>query len=518
MLEQAFMRSLIETQARTEPQKLDVLFVNPGSPARVYQQLASEFSAIEPPTMAALYAESLRRKQISVDIIDAPAFGFTPDDVGELVRAYYAPRLIVLVVQGCQPSASTQTMPSAGAISRALKSCNPAVRILLTGTHPAALPRRTLEEEAVDFVCDGEGPETIIGLVNHLTDGGRSLEAVPNLWYRTKNGTVGNSAPAALIEDLDEQMPGPALDLLPMERYRAHNWHCFQNIDDRQPYASIHTSLGCPYECSFCCINAPFGRPSYRMWSLDAIVRQFDELVSEYGVKNIKIVDEMFVLNRRHVIGLCERLIQRGYDLNIWAYARIDTVKDEYLRLLREAGVRWLALGIESGSRYVRDGVEKGRFGANDILSVIRRIQEAGIYVIGNYVFGLPDDDITTMQQTLNLALNANCEFANFYTAMAYPGSKLYDMALELGWELPGSWLGYSQHSYETYPLRTESLSSSDVLRFRDEAFTRYFRDARYLESVRLKFGTKVVEHIGRMLEQKLSRRLFEEDGCVSSK
>jgi radical SAM superfamily enzyme YgiQ (UPF0313 family) len=311
------------------------------------------------------------------------------------------------------------------------------------------------------------------------------------------------------MSDLDREMPGVAWDLLPMDKYRAHNWHSFDNIHARQPYVSIHTSLGCPYKCSFCCINAPFGKSSYRMWSPDTVIKEIDVLVNKYGVRNIKFVDEMFVLNRNHVLGICDRIIERGYDLNIWAYARVDTVKDEFLGKLRRAGFRWLALGIESGSKHVRDGVEKGRFGTSQILEVVRKIQDAGIYVIGNYIFGLPDDTHESMQETLELAIEANCEFANFYSAMAYPGSQLYRMALEKGWELPDSWIGYSQHSYETKPLPTEVLSAAEVLKFRDDAFMTYFSNKNYLDMVRKKFGEDVIQHITDMTKIKLKRKLY---------
>jgi radical SAM superfamily enzyme YgiQ (UPF0313 family) len=245
------------------------------------------------------------------------------------------------------------------------------------------------------------------------------------------------------------------------------------------------------------------------MWSPETVITEIDTLVQRYGVRNIKFVDEMFVLNANHVLGICDRIIERGHDLNIWAYARVDTVKDQFLDKLRAAGFRWLALGIESGSKHVRDGVEKGRFGATDILKTVRKIQDAGIHVIGNYIFGLPDDTRESMQETLELALEANCEFANFYCAMAYPGSKLYQMAIEKGWQLPDSWIGYSQHSYETQPLRTEALSSAEVLQFRDEAFRRYFSDPTYLARVQDKFGPEVVQHLGQMTKIRLKRKIL---------
>ncbi|MHB8621953.1 MAG: B12-binding domain-containing radical SAM protein [Sulfuricaulis sp.] len=501
------MNNLSELTAQNRKQ-IDVLLVNPGSMKAIYQDLSDEFSAIEPPSLAGLFATYIRNKGLSVDILDAPAFGLSPESVAELISKHYKPTLVVMVVYGFQPSASTQNMTAAGATSREIKKRIPDIKIMMTGTHPAALPQRTMLEEEIDFVCDREGPETIVMTANALKDGHAKFTGIPSLWYRQADQIMSNT-PGPLMEDLDNEMPEVAWDLLPMERYRAHNWHCFEHIHERQPYVSIHTSLGCPYKCTFCCINAPFGKSSYRMWSPETVIKEIDTLVNKYGVKNIKFVDEMFVLNKAHVIGICDLIISRGYDLNIWAYARVDTVKDDFLIKLRKAGFRWLALGIESGSKHVRDGVEKGRFGSTEILKTVRKIQQAGINIIGNYIFGLPDDTHETMRETLDLAIEANCEFANFYSAMAYPGSKLYNMAAENGWQLPDSWLGYSQHSFETLPLRTEFLSAAEVLKFRDDAFTEYFTNDRYLSLVQEKFGPAVVDHVKKMTNVGLRRKLY---------
>lgn len=487
---------------------IDVVLINPGSRLAVYQELGHELSAIEPPSLAGLFATYLREKGLAVAIVDAPAENLTPEGVAQRVATATRPVLIVLVVYGFQPSASTQNMPAAGETCRALKELNPTFQVMMIGTHPAALPRRTMEEEAIDFVCDREGPETIWQTVKALQGGEEYFQDIPSLWYRHRGEICSNPA-APLMEDLDGQLPGVAWDLLPMEAYRAHNWHCFEEIVDRKPYASLHTSLGCPFQCSFCCINAPYGRSSYRTWSPDTVIKEIDLLVHRYGVRNIKFIDELFVLEKEHVLGICDRIIARGYDLNIWAYARIDTIREEYLARLKQAGIRWLALGIESGSSHVRNGVSKGRFGATDILATVQMIKDAGIHIIGNYIFGLPDDTAQSMRETLDLALECNCEFANFYCAMAYPGSRLYDTALEKGWELPSSWIGYSQHSYETFPLATATLSNREVLRFRDEAFQEYFTAPSYLELVQHKFGDHILDHIQKMTSFTLKRQLL---------
>jgi radical SAM superfamily enzyme YgiQ (UPF0313 family) len=140
----------------------------------------------------------------------------------------------------------------------------------------------------------------------------------------------------------------------------------------------------------------------------------------------------------------------------------------------------------------------------------VRAIQNADINVIGNFIFGLPDDDLDTMRQTLNLAKNLNCEFANFYSAMAYPGSPLYTTAVENGWTLPANWSGFSQHSVDCTPLPTGKISAAQVLRFRDNAFHEYFSNETYLDMVNRKFGTETRDHIEVMSGIKLRRQLLE--------
>jgi radical SAM superfamily enzyme YgiQ (UPF0313 family) len=343
------------------------------------------------------------------------------------------------------------------------------------------------------------------------------LAKVPGLWFLDA-GHARHTPDCPLVAHLDAEMPGLAWDLLPMNKYRAHNWHCLDGLE-RQPYAALYTTLGCPYHCTFCCIQAPFksgerasglneSANSYRYWSPDNVIAQIDLLVNRYGVRNLKIADEMFVLNRTHVLGICDRIIERGYDLNIWAYTRVDTIKDGMLDKLKAAGFNWLALGIEAGADRVRANVDKG-FAQEEIYKVIRRVRSAGINIIGNYIFGLPEDDLETMQATLDLAIDLNCEFANFYSAMAYPGSPLYSLAVRQGVPLPQRWTGYSQHSTDCLPLPTYSVPAREVVRFRDQAFLTYYTNQRYLDMIQARFGPQTVADIRQMTSYRLERDLL---------
>lgn len=488
--------------------RLDLLLINPGAQREVYQKLAEGLSAIEPPVWVGILASNARKNGLSVKILDAEAEGHGPEEVGKLV-AEMNPRVAAVWVFGSQPSASTQKMTSAGMTTKAIRAHAPGVKTVLGGVHVSALPRKTLEEETVDFVCEGEGPFTLRELVGAVKDEDwGNLNLVPGLWYREgakADGEIMHAPPAPLITDIDAELGAVAWDLLPMDRYRAHNWHCFDHIDQRQPYGVIYTTLGCPFKCSFCCINAPFGGPSYRFRSPENVVDEIGVLVEQYGVKNIKFLDEMYVLNYKHVSKICELIIERGYDVNIWAYARVDTVKDGYLPLMKKAGFNWLALGIESASSYVRDGVDKD-FKHADITKVVKAIQDEGMYVIGNYIFGLPDDTHESMRETLDMAKDLNCEMGNFYSAMAYPGSKLYPMAVEKGWQLPEVWHGFSQHAKECLPLPTDKLRAGEVLKFRDQAFHEYFENPTYLNMIEKRFSKATRTHIEEMSVHRLER------------
>src|SRR5438552_10952848 len=480
----------------TGTRKLDLVLINPSSRTEVYQSLGSKLAAIENPVWAGLMATFCRRKGLSVEIIDAEAEELIPEEVAERVEDL-DPVLAAVVVYGHQPSASTQIMTASGLVCTAIKQLAPFQPVLLVGGHVAALPERTLREEDADFVAAGEGLHTLAGLVDALKSRAPDFRRVPGLWYRS-DGVICNTPDRPLVADLAGEMPGSAWDLLPMNRYRAHNLHCLDG-GARQPYAALYTTLGCPYHCSFCCIQAPFksgeraaglreSTNSYRYWSPDTVIEQIDILVNQYGVRNLKIADEMFVLNRKHVVGICDRIIERGYDLNIWAYTRVDTIKEGLLEKLKAAGFNWLALGIEAGADRVRANVDKG-FAQEEIYKVIGRVRDAGINVIGNYIFGLPEDDLGTMQATLDLALDLNCEFANLYSTMAYPGSPLHALAVQQNIPLPREWTGYAQHSKDCLPLPTRYVPASEVLRFRDQAFVTYYTSQRYLGMVADRFG-----------------------------
>lgn len=495
---------------------LDILFIHPNAAHKIYQDLSKNYSAIEPPIWAGMLASHCLKHGFSVEILDIEALGLDDLQSSSKVKELN-PRVACFVIYGQQPSASSQNMEGAVTLAEMIKDTSPQTKILFVGGHVAALSREVMEHHSfVDMVCQNEGVYTISNLLKtNLKD---KLDLIDGLGYRN-NGEIILNKPSPIVAkgDLPQELPGVAWDKLPMEKYRTALWHALPNDSKRQPFAALYTSLGCPMKCSFCMINIinrqeneySDGSAVFRYWDPDFIIRDFDYFAKQ-GITNIKIADELFVLNPNHFMRLCQLIIERGYKFNIWCYSRIDTVKEHFLETLKKAGVNYLALGIESGNTRVRKDVTKGKFEDVDIRGIVKKIRDHGINVAANYIFGLPEDTLETMQATLDLALEMNTEMANFYSAMAYPGSPLYGIAKKEGWKLPDTYAGFSQHSYYTQPLPTKYLSAEQVLEFRDKAWMRYHTSPKFLALLKEKFGQVAADKTLKSTKIKLKRKILE--------
>ena len=511
--------------------KLDCLFLVVSSSKKSYQKLSETYSAIEPPTWALLLAQSMRADGNEVKILDANAEKLTENQIFERIT-FLNPELVCFVVYGQNVNAGTTNMSGAIHISKYLKEKNFSKKISFVGSHVQALPKETLQKEkSIDFIFTNEGVyalRNVLKLKNFETE---NLKNIKGLAYRNENNEIIINLPEKVVPTsrMDIDLPGYAWDLLPyketpLDLYRAPMWHAEYDFNKRSPYASLQTSLGCMFKCNFCMINlinrnnndeigVASDYSNMRFWSPDFIIKEFEKLIN-MGVKTIRIVDEMFLLNPKYYVPLCEKLAELNKDdtLRMWSYSRIDTVKrPEILKLVRKAGIKWLCLGIESGDKKVRLEVAKGKFEDVDVKDVIKKVHEAGIDVMANYIFGLPGDDNKTIQKTFDLSLELCTAGWNTYAAMALPGSLLYKNAIENNIELPSNYEGYSFHSYETVPLPTEKLKAYEILKLRDEAFIKYHTDKNFLNLIEKKFGREAVNNILNMTKIKLNRKIIEE-------
>ena len=421
--------------------QLDVLFVSPDSSFQAYQALSKDFSAIEPPTWALLLAQSCRAKGFGVGILDCGAERLSAEDSVKRI-AEANPRLVCLVVYGQNPNSGTTNMIGATALCRLLKQQHPGYPICFVGSHTSALPLEVLALDCVDMVLLNEGVYALHNLLQ--TDLRSDLAKVKGIGYK-QDGVPVLNPPERVVpqERMDVELPGYAWDLLPsrqrpLDLYRAHFDHADFNHNLRTPFAAIYTSLGCKFKCDFCMINivnrvdnadgvVASHSSNMRFWSPGFIIGEFEKL-AQLGVETLRISDEMFFLNKRFFEPLLNLIVERGLKFRMKAYSRIDTVQPHYLDLFRRAGIGWLALGVEAANQMVRQEVSKGSFKDINIRQIARTIQDHGLNIIANYIFGLPADTRDTMQQTLDLAIELNTETSTMYPCQALPGSTLHSL------------------------------------------------------------------------------------------
>jgi anaerobic magnesium-protoporphyrin IX monomethyl ester cyclase len=505
---------------------MDVLLVNPDSSAKAYQGLATVYSAVEPPTWSLLLAESSRAKGYCVGILDCDAERLTLEQAVTRIEAI-KPRLVLFVVYGQNPNSGTTNMIGALALAQALKAAAHGAPVGFVGSHTSALPKEVLRHDAVDLVLLNEGVYALHDLLASNLTG--DLATIKGIGYKRGHGETAElvlNPPQSIVpqERMDIDLPGYAWDLLPykekpLDLYRAHFWHAEFNHEKRTPFAAIYTSLGCQFGCDFCMINivnrsdnrdninASDSR-GMRFWS-PAWVRREMRKLADLGVRTLRISDEMFFLNRKYYVPILENTVADEFNFNMWTYSRVDTVRRDTLALFKRAGVNWLALGVEAGNQSVRQEVSKGSFKDVNIRDICRTVRESEINVIANYIFGFPDDTMDTMSETLELALELNTEMANMYPCQALPGSPMHNLAKNNGWPLPDLYEGYAFLSYECQPLPTKYLSAAEVLKFRDEAWQKYFTNTAYLDLLETKFGVAERRNVEDMARIPLKRKIL---------
>jgi len=508
---------------------MDLLLINPGNAQGIYQDLSNEYAAIEPPTWALLLAESTRKKGFEVSILDCNAERLSHKS--SLLRIdEINPKFICFVVYGQNVNAGTTSMSGTVSLSEYIKQNSKRdYKIGVIGSYVQALPIKSLKEEkSIDIVFTNEGVYALNNILNLSDFNEKSLLKIRGIAFRGSS-QIHINLPEKVVphERMDTDLPGYAWDLLPKKNkhfdlYRSPLWHAMYDENKRSPYAALQTSLGCQFGCNFCMINiinrddneeigVASNYSGMRYWSPSFIIKEFDKLIS-MGVKTIRIVDEMFLLNPKYYIPLCEMLSERNKndELIMWAYSRIDTIRRPgILDLVRKAGIKWLCLGIESGDREIRLEVSKGKFLDVDVNTIIKQVHDSDIEVMANYIYGLPGDTEKSIKKTYDLSLELCTSGWNTYPAMALPGSKLYKDAIENNIKLPKSYEGYSFHSYDIQPLPTDSLSPERILELRDKAFTEYHTSQKFLNRINNRYGKIAVENILKMTKLKLKRKIL---------
>jgi len=291
---------------------------------------------------------------------------------------------------------------------------------------------------------------------------------VLGLTYRV-NGVIKRNPPRPPIKDLDS-LPMPAYHLLPMERY----------VSEGLRYATVISSRGCPFECVFCSSSRICGK-RWRARSTEKVVEEVQLLTDKYRVQSIEFVDDNFTLNRKRVKGICKEFVKRGIDLFWVCGSRVDSVNSELVSNLSKANCLLIYLGVESGSQRILDYMMKG-ITLSQSERAVRLAKRYGLEVAASFILGMPDETVSEIEDTIKFAIKLDPEFAQFTIATPYPGTELYDYALENNLLITRDW---SKYDTLTPVMRTVIGVKRLVTLFRKAYFKFYGRIGYVISQIR---------------------------------
>jgi radical SAM superfamily enzyme YgiQ (UPF0313 family) len=495
------------------PDSCDIVLIHPSKTA-AYGQVEN-FASTTPDFLLGLVDAYIEDNGFTSVVIDLDVSSITSADLIDLISTLN-PKLVGVFSTGVNVSASTQTMPAVIEFCKDIVPMLPKkIKTFVYGGHPTVLPERTLRETAADFIIIGEGYETILTLLGNLINN-KNTDDIEGLAY-IQEDLLGNVK--TIVKKMPKMIDVNDLPMINWDKlnpslYKAHNWHCFgdDEIESRSPYGVIWTSMGCAYPCDFCCINNLYSKRTFRFRDMKSVVEEIDILVSKHGVKNLRIMDELFIIKHPRIEEFCDLMDQRNYDLNIWCYARVDSVNLNILKRLKKIGLNWIGYGFETGDDEdalisINKAVKKGNMSNDEVIEMTRK---ADINMIGHAILGLYEDDEEAIRKNVNFLRKHEFEWNNIYPAFAYPGTPFYEDYV--GKEIipePENWEEYGLYSDQCKPLPTKYLSAAEVLKLRDDLFLEYYTDESILNNLRNKFGQKTIDHINKMISVKLDRNII---------
>ena len=360
-----------------------------------------------PPLGLGYLASSLRQEGIEPKIIDAPALGLNLTQVLTLIKQY-SPKILGI----------TATSPLKDSAYKLVGASRSLVKwIILGGAHPSAVGRKIFEEcPEIDFGFQGEGEEQFPILVKKLLRGEKEI-FLPGVITPKKDSK------SALISDLD-RLAFPSWDLLPMRNYR-------HPLFPGKRIATIISSRGCPYHCIFCDKSVSGSR--WRARSPENVLEEIEELYFQENVKAIIFYDDLFTLDKKRVIEICQGIIDRKIKISWKCEGRVNIVDEEMLYWMKRAGCEIIAYGIETKHQEGLDWLKKG-VSEKEIERAVHLTKKAGIKVLGYFIFGIPVEDYQQELENIEFAFELGLDYVQFGSLSPFPGSELYQLALERGW------------------------------------------------------------------------------------
>ena len=432
---------------------MKITFLNPPQTNSKYK-----FLGVVAPSLGIGYmAAVLENNGYDVDVLDASALELTYDEIGEEILKRN-PDIVSI-------SALTPTIGVALDSADKIKQVKKDTIVVLGGYHPTFEYKSVLNEESVDIVVRGEGEYTLLELVQTIENNG-DLKNVQGLAFY-ENDELILTPDRPVIQDLDE-LPFPAFHLFPMEKYRILN--ITTNV------ATIITTRGCPMQCSFCSSAALHGS-KLRRRSYTNVVDEVELRLKEENIDTIAFMDDTFTLNKKFVRDFCSEIKRRK--LKFWwgCTSRVDTLDEELLQTMKDAGCITIFIGVESADQQMLDKMNKN-ITLTKTKNAFELARKVGIRTIASCVIGMPDDTKENIKNTIEFVKSLNPNYALYSLATPYPGTRFYNETFKKNLITIKDW---SKYTLINPVLETVDCTSKELRSFQKKAFINFYLRPTYL-------------------------------------
>ena len=385
--------------------------------------------SITPPIGLAYLAAYLEREGYEVNILDTIAegkgrkffqkdrltYGISDEEIlAKMVS--FKPQLIGIACM------YTAYAGDAYRVAKIAKQYNRDIPVIFGGAHSSLFPKQVLKDINIDAVVVGEGEQTLLELVK-CVEKGKDFSEVTGIIYRN-NSEVSTNAPRKQIEDLDS-LPFPAWHLLDMNLYLGLTLK--SKFVLRSPSLTMISSRGCPQHCVYCTIHSVWGN-IWRGRSPQNVVDEIQYLMQRYGIKEVSFMDDSMGCVPKRLAEICQEITDRRLDIKWTTPNGIAhwTLNKELLRKMKKAGCYRITFGIESGNIQTRKFLGKP-FDLKQAKELIRFANRIGMWTICTFIIGFPYEDKSSIDDTIQFAIDSDTDFAVFYLLCPHPGTKVYE-------------------------------------------------------------------------------------------
>jgi len=357
----------------------------------------------------------LKKEGHQVRLIDT-TFKISNKEIIKIIRSFN-PDLIGV-------TAATNDLHNAIRICKLIKEIKD-VPIICGGYHATVAPNDILKKDCFDIVAIGEAEHSVLELIKSIEKGKINYK-IKNLWFKKDNKIIKNE-----LRELNQD-----LDKLPFSDRKIFKYQKY--INSNRGLATFISSKGCPFECSYCInkvlMNKYKGKGKYlRFRSINNLLKEIKEVLSNYKVKEIEFYDDTFTLNKERIKEFCKKY-SKEIEVPFYINARVNAVTKEDFVLLKKAGCVRVSIGIESGDPYIRNEILKRNQTDEQIINTFRWAKEAGLKTYSFNMIGVPYENEDSIKKTIELNRKVKADYIGVSIFNAFKGTELYNLCIKNNW------------------------------------------------------------------------------------